>query len=69
MTQSFILRKEEVPVCVACNAVITVKRILTECSDLLEIRKKYLEEGSLYILFPNVIPKYFLTSCERLVSK
>ena len=69
LAQSFILRKEEVPVCVACNAVITVKHILTECSDLLEIRKKYLEEGFLYLPFPNVIPKYFLTSCERLVSK
>ena len=25
LTHSFILRKEEAPVCVACNAVITVK--------------------------------------------
>ena len=38
---SFILREEEAPVCVACNAVITVKRILIECADLLEVRKKY----------------------------
>ena len=28
LTHSFILRKEEAPVCVACNAVITVKHIL-----------------------------------------
>ena len=40
LTHSFILRKEEAPVCVACNAVITVKHILVECADLLEIRKK-----------------------------
>ena len=31
LTHSFILRKEEAPVCVACNAVITVKHILIEC--------------------------------------
>ena len=31
---------ERIPVCVACNAVISVKRILTECADLLENRKQ-----------------------------
>ena len=63
LTHSFILRKEEVPVCVACDVVLTVKHILIECADLLEIRKKYFEEKSLYSLFRNVIPEvifYFL---------
>ena len=53
LTHSLILRKEEAPVCVECNAVI----ILIECADLLEIRKKYFEERSLYSLFQNVIPE------------
>ena len=44
LTHSFILRKEEVPVCVACDAVITAKHILIECTNLMEIRKKYFEE-------------------------
>ena len=43
--------------CVACDAVITVKQILIECADLLETRKKYFEEKSLYSLFRNVIPE------------
>ena len=63
LTHSFILRKEEVPVCVACNTVITVKHILIECADLLEIRKKCFEQKPLYSLFRNVIPEiifYFL---------
>ena len=51
------MRKEEAPVCVACNAVTTVKHVLIECADLLEIRKKYFEERSLYSLFLNVIPE------------
>ena len=55
LTHSFILRKEEAPVCVACNVVLTVKHILIECADLLETRKKYFEEKSLYSLFRNVI--------------
>ena len=53
------MRKEEASVCVACNAVITVKLIFIECTDLLEIRKKYCEEKSLYSLFLNVIPEIF----------
>ena len=57
LTHSFILRKEEAPVCVACNAVITVKHILIGCADLLEIRKKYFEERSLHSFFRNVIPE------------
>ena len=57
LTHSFILRKEEAPVFVACNVVLTVKHILMECADLLEIRKKYFEEKSLYSLFRNVSPE------------
>ena len=55
LTHSFILRKEEAIVCVTCHAVITVKHILIECADLLEIRKKYFEERYVYSLFRNVI--------------
>ena len=57
MTHSFTLRKEEAPVCVACNVVLTAKHILIECADLSETRKKYFEEKSLYSLFWNVIPE------------
>ena len=42
---------------VACNAAITVKRILIECADLVEVRKKYFEEKSLNSLFCNVTPE------------
>ena len=56
---SFLLRKEEPPVCVACNTTITVKHILIECADLLGVRKKYFEERTLYSLFRNVNPRNF----------
>ena len=36
LTHSFILRREEAPVCVAGGAVITVKHILFECCGRLE---------------------------------
>ena len=57
LTHSFILRKEEAPVCVACKTVLTIKHILIECADLLEVRKKYFEQKSLYSLFRNVSPE------------
>ena len=66
LTHSFILRKEEAPVCVACNAVITIKHVLIECADLLEIRKKYFKEKSLYSLFRNVIPKIIFEFLRRI---
>ena len=44
-------------VCVACNVALTIKHILIECVDLLETRKKYFEEKSLYSLSRNVIPE------------
>ena len=47
------------PLSAACNVVLTVKHILIECADLLEIRNKYFEEKSLYSLFRNVIPEVF----------
>ena len=57
LTHSFILRKEEAPVCVACNTVLTVKRILIKHADLLEVRKTYFEQKSLYSLCRNVSPE------------
>ena len=57
LTHFFNLRKEEAPVCVACNVVLTIKHIFIECADLLDTRKKYFEEKSLYSLFRNVIPE------------
>ena len=57
LTHSFVLRREEAPGCVACNAIIIVNHILIECADLVEVRQKYFEERTLYSLFRNVIPE------------
>ena len=39
------------------KSVITVKHILIECADLLEIRKKYFKDRFLCSLFRNVNPE------------
>ena len=56
LTHFFLLKNEEKPGCVAC-IIITVKHILIECADLVEVRNKYFEERSLYSLFRNVNPE------------
>ena len=66
MTNSFILRKEEAPVCVAFNVVITVKHILIECSDLVEMRERNILRRDLCIhFFWNVIPEVIFFFPER----
>ena len=40
LTHFFILKKEEPPVCVACDTIISNKHVLTECAVLVEARKK-----------------------------
>ena len=43
--------------------VIKIKDIMTECAELVEVRKKHLEDRPLYSLFQNVNPEkmfYFL---------
>ena len=65
LTHSFLLKKEEPPICVACNAVITVKHILIECANLVKVRKKYSEERSLYSLFQTVNPEKVFLLPER----
>ena len=57
LTHSFILRKEEAPVCVACNAVIAVKHILVEVQICWRLEKKYFEERSLFSLLQYIIPE------------
>ena len=59
LTHTFLLKKEQPPVFVACNTIITVKHILIVCADLVEVRKKYFEEKSLDSLFRNVNPEVF----------
>ena len=50
-------KEEEPPVCVTFNTIKTVKHILIECADLVEVTKKYFEERFLYSLFRNENPE------------
>ena len=47
LTHSFILKKEEPPVFVACKGIPTVKHLLIECADLMELGRNILRRNLL----------------------
>ena len=60
LTHGFILRREDPPVCVACDCRLTVKHILLECVDFQETRVNYFNVDSVYTLFQTVPPDIIL---------
>ena len=58
----FFFFKEKPTVCAAFDNITTILHILIECADQVEVRKKYFEEKSLYLLFQNADPEKYLTS-------
>ena len=53
-THSFYFKREEIPMCVACDEVLSVKHILLHCADLIEIRRKHFTSVSMKQLFQDV---------------
>ena len=45
ITQSFVLKGEELPVCIACDQRLTVEHILPFGSDIIEIGERHGERG------------------------
>ena len=60
-------KKEEPPVCVACNIIITVQHILIECADLVAVRKNILRRDLCIHCSEMWNWRKFLTTLKRLV--
>ena len=41
ITNSYLLKREELPYCLGCDALFTVRHLLLECGDFSHIRNKY----------------------------
>ena len=54
ITHSYLLKGEEQPQCIPCNAPLTVKHLLVDCIDLAPKRQRYFIVDSLIILFETV---------------
>ena len=47
--------------CIGCDELLTIERILLTCSDLMEIRQSHFTIQSLRVLFQEISPERFLT--------
>ena len=60
ITHSYLLKGEEEPQCIPCNALLTIKHILVDCVDLAPIRQRFFDVDSLTTLFDTVKLSLFL---------
>ena len=54
ITLSYLLKGEEEPQCIPCNAPLTINHILVDCVDLAPTRQKCFHVDSLTTLFDTV---------------
>ena len=54
VTHSYLLLGEEQPLCVGCDAPITVRHFLLECDDCSQIRFKYYQVDNMKQLFQDI---------------
>ena len=54
ISHSYLLKKEDQPVCHACRCPFTVKHVLIECSDFTHIRNKFHTTTDVHTLFQKV---------------
>ena len=54
LTHSYLLKGEEEPQCIPCNAPLTINHILIDCVDLAPTRQSFFHVDSLTTLFDTV---------------
>jgi hypothetical protein len=54
LTHSYLLKGESQPMCIACQAPLTVQHILIDCVDFALSRAKYFNATTLHDIFENV---------------
>ena len=55
ITHSYLLKREEPPYCLGCDALFTVRHFLLECGDFSHKRSKYFHVDTIKQLF-NYVP-------------
>ena len=60
LTQVYLLKGEQIPECVPCSDIVTVRHILIECIDYLHVRQKHYDVPNLQTLFKDVHPSKIL---------
>ena len=51
LTHFYLLKGEELPVCIPCDQLCSIEHLLTGCVDLLECRRQCFSKESLNVLY------------------
>ena len=62
LTHSYLLKDEDLPICIPCNSLLTVEHILLiSCIDFNVIRQNFYTASNLQDLFHNIHPKRIIS--------
>ena len=64
-THYFLLKGEELPMCIRCDKILTIEHILLTSSDLIEIRESCFIAQSLRLMFQDISPEKIYNFLER----
>ena len=54
LTHNYLLNNEERPECIPCNSNYSLRHVLIDCIDVVDVRQTFYNVNSLYNLFTNV---------------
>ena len=60
LTHNYILSQDDKPFCISCNVDLTIKHILTSCTEFNDTRRKYYKSNNIKHIFDIVTPKKIL---------
>ena len=66
-THSFLLKGDDPPRCKACDCRLTIRHILFDCFDFIEIRSRHFDVNNLKELFEKILQTAFYHIYMRLV--
>ena len=66
LTHNYILSQDDKPFCISCNVDLTIKHILTNCTEFDDTRKKYYKSTNIKHIFDIVNPKKILNFLKEI---
>ena len=54
LTHSYLLKREDQPLCISCNEPFTMKHFLIDCIDFSYVRRQFFQTNDLRFLFEDV---------------
>ena len=66
-THSYLLKREDQPLCIGCNEPFTVKHFLIDCMEFSHVRRQFFQANDLRYLFEDVTSDSTLTVLKHMI--